>query len=143
MIAMKIPNRALNLSILAALSICAGASEKGTEDEVMDYQITGEIPEGWEVVPLLDAPLIEKWVELKDGKRKKVLLRPYGLKPISDQKSKFTVANPLETSSGNNLSEVVEAQNENLVQSQDELSSMLARLKRLLLTLPATTEPKN
>ena len=123
---------------------CIGlwASEKGGEPEGAKFEITGEVPEGWEVVELSDAPLIEKWVELKSGEKKKVLLRPFGLKPIRSDESKFTVSNPLETSAGDNLSEVVEAQNENLVQSQEELSSMLTRLKQLLLTLPNPIEPE-
>ena len=127
------------LFLFLALSLCAWAVEE--EKTVADsFQIMGEVPEGWKVVELSDAPLVEKWIALKNGERKKVFLRPFVLKPVSNEESKFTVSNPLETSSGHNMSTVVEAQNENLVQSQEELSAMLNRLKQLLRTLPTPTE---
>lgn len=130
--------RILKNSLLFLVAITQGLVAQGEEKE--SFQITGEVPEGWEVVELSEAPLVEKWVVLKSGEKRKIMVRPFGLKPVSNNESKFTVENPLETSTGQNMSEVVEAQNENLVQSQNELSSMLHRLKQLLETLPHTPE---
>ena len=94
------------------------------------------------MVELVDAPLIEKWVEMEDGEKKRVLVKPFGLKPVVDHSSNFTVSNPLESASGQNIEEVLENQNINLGQSEEELSVMLNRLKALLLSLPATTQSK-
>ena len=74
------------------------------------------------MVELDDAPAIEKWVEMKDGQKKMVLVKPFGLKPVVDKASNFTVSNPLETATGQNIEEVLEAQNMNLAQSEEELS---------------------
>ncbi|MGJ8725548.1 MAG: hypothetical protein ACSHYB_13400 [Roseibacillus sp.] len=110
------------------------------EKASLTFEIQGEVPEGWEVVELVDAPAIEKWIEMKDGEKKRVFVKPFGLKPIVDNASKFTVSNPLENASGQNMEEVLEEQNINLAQSEEELTLLLNRLKALLLSLPASTE---
>lgn len=121
--------------------IYVSSAEKGEEDSVV-FEIQGKVPEGWEVVELIDAPMIEKWVELKNGEKKRILVKPFGLKPIVAEDAKFTVSNPLEVPSGQDIDEVLEGQNINLAQSEEELSVMLNRLKALLLTLPASIENK-
>ncbi len=122
-------------------AIFSATSQVGADPETdRSYQINGDVPEGWEVVAVENVAPVKKWVTLKSGEKKKVFVRPFALKPVADQDAKFTVKNPLETSSGQDLSAVVEAQNENLVQSQAELSSMLTRLRQLLRTLPVQSE---
>ena len=124
-----------------AMNVCLQAEEK-KEAATPTFTIQGEVPEGWEVVELSDAPAIEKWIETKEGEKKKVLVKPFGLKPVVDKDSNFTVSNPLENASGQDITEVLEAQSMNLAQSDAELSSLLNRLKALLQSLPATTESK-
>ena len=130
------------LLLLALAGVFSVVQAEQGESSVPTFEIQGEVPEGWEVVELVDAAPIEKWVEMKDGEKKKVLVKPFGLKPIVLQDSNFTVSNPLENVAGHNLQEVVETQNKNLAQSEEELSVLLNRLKALLLSLPATTEKK-
>ena len=129
----------LKLSLLGLMAVAYAEQDEPTSSH---FEIQGEVPEGWEVVELVDAPAIEKWIETKDGEKKLVLVKPFGLKPIVDKTSNFTVSNPLENAQGQDMEEVLEAQNMNLAQSEEELSVLLNRLKALLLSLPASTESK-
>lgn len=110
-------------------------------DEKKEFQVLGEVPEGWEVVVLSEAPAIEKWVELKNGEKRKILLKPYSLRPKTDEGAQFSVADPLKAA-GQKLDEVLANQNLNLSSSEQDLATMLSRLKQLLRTLPAAAEPK-
>lgn len=126
------------MSALLGLLTSTSAQEKPVE-----FRIEGEVPDGWEVVESVDAPMVEKWVELKSGEKKKVLLRSFVLRPIADKESKFSVVDPLKISSGQKIDDVLFSQNENLTQTQDELSTMLQRLRALLATLPTTKEAQS
>ena len=77
-------------------------------------------------------------MELKSGEKRLVLLRSFVLRPKASDQSKFSVIDPLKISSGQKLDDVVMSQNDNLSQTEGELATMLARLKTLLATLPAT-----
>ena len=123
----------------ALLGLCSYA---GGEEDQKKLQIQGEVPEGWEVVESMEAPVVERWVELANGEKKKISLRPFVLRPIADKESKFSVMDPLKISSGLKFDDVLNSQNENLVQTQDELDTMLQRLRSLLATLPTQTETK-
>ena len=117
------------------------AKEEG-QDAAVELSVLGEVPEGWQVVELADAAPIEKWVKLKNGEERKILLKPFALQPVSNEQAKFTVANPLKTSSGREIETVLDEQNENLAASGNELSTMLGRLKQLLLSLPNQSQEK-
>lgn len=104
-----------------------------------EFSIIGEVPEGWEVVELTDAPLIEKFVKLKNGEEKRLLAKPFVLKPVREEQPKFLVANPGKLEAGGDLEQLLAAQNANISHTNEEMSAVLARLKQLLLTLPDPT----
>lgn len=135
---MSMRSHLLFLGLVAAWP-CLSAEEV-KKDSVVEPQILGEVPEGWQVVELHDASPIEKWVKLKNGEERKLLLKPYGLQPVSSEETQFTVVDPLKTSTGQKLDAVLDTQNENLAESEIELSTMLARLKQLLGSLPNQTQ---
>ncbi|MFC0016435.1 hypothetical protein AAFN60_07310 [Roseibacillus persicicus] len=127
--------------LLAAASLAA--SEKAKEEEPSpEFRVVGEVPEGWEVVELTEAPAIEKIVTLKNGDEKRLFLKPFVLKPQHDDQPKFSVSNPGKVKAGSDLKELLEDQNSNISHTSEEMSAVLARLKQLLLSLPDPTESK-
>ena len=138
---MILKNKMLSLGVSLLGMTCISYAEQ-EELASSTFEIQGEVPKGWEVVELADAPAIEKWIEMKDGQKKKVLVKPFGLKPAMDKSPNFTVSNPLENALGEKMEEVLEAQNFNLARSEEELSGLLNRLKALLSSLPQSTESK-
>lgn len=115
------------------------AALSGEEEKEKEFQVVGEVPAGWKVVASSDGPLIEKWVELKSGEKKRLLLRSYMLKPNDDKAFKNAAVDHLTMSSGQKMDSVLISQNENLGQTGDELALMLQHLKSLLASLPKTT----
>ena len=126
----------LVLAFAGMLSVAQAEQKNSTADTV---KIQGQVPEGWEVVQLVNVAPIAKWVETKDGGKKKVFVKPFGLQPIADKGSAPAGSNPLGGGSGQKLEEAVEGQNMNLAQSQEEFSVLLNRLRALLGSLPETT----
>lgn len=126
---------------IALLSVAVfGVNQLAAEEtKEVKVQIQGEVPEGWEVVESTEGPFIEKWVELKSGEKKKIFVRPFVLKPIVKEENEGKTMDPLKLDSGRKLDELLKHQNENLSQTQQDLSEMLTRLRALLATQPQST----
>lgn len=128
------------ISLLAIMSSFVTLAAEQKEEK--EFKVQGEIPEGWEVVESSDGPVIEKWVELKSGEKKKLLLRSFVLRPIvTDKELKFSAADAFRISSGQKIDDILASQNENLSQTENELAVMLQRLHELLASLPNSNPP--
>ncbi|MDP0491990.1 MAG: hypothetical protein Q7Q71_13150 [Verrucomicrobiota bacterium JB023] len=134
-------------ALVTYLSLCSLWAEGPAIKQPRDPALLGAVPAGWQVVEAEGQPPLVRKIVLKDGSEAEVKVRPFVLKPIADNQTKFSVRDPSFQKKDGFYQPLLEAaiqrQEQALREGERDMEVALNNLRQLLLTLPeAEPEPK-
>lgn len=122
--------------VILAATFALG-EEAATAPAPSVFTIQGEVPEGWEVVADPSGAKVVQRVKLANGEEKEVFLPRLILRPIGKREP-----SPSEKTSIQ-FGKALEKQGEHLSNSQEDIQSVLRRVRLLLSQSPQPTFSKN